>query len=369
MILVFTDWFTPAFKAGGPIRSIVNIVERYKSSYDIHVFTSDRDLNDEAPFDVQTDQWIEKEGYRIYYHSPGKMTFKKVKEVIAEINPDKIYLNSMFSNMILPILAAARTGKIILAPRGMLRQSALSNKPFKKQLYLFLIRILKLEKNITFHSTSKEETNDIKRIFPKAKRVVEAQNLPVSVSQTIVNAHKNCGELKIIFVGRLHPIKNLMILLESLQEVKGDIALNIVATRDDHDYWKACKKTISILQPRIDVNVSIAVPHHKIKPILETSHLFVLPTKGENFGHAIFESLAVGCPVLISNQTPWRDLHEFSAGMDLPLVDNKLFVKAIQQFVDMGDVDWQKYRQGAHLLARSYENSLLDDGGYSNLFS
>jgi hypothetical protein len=52
-------------------------------------------------------QVCEKDGYKIYYHSPGKMTFKKVKAVIAEINPDKIYLNSMFSNMIKPIMTAS----------------------------------------------------------------------------------------------------------------------------------------------------------------------------------------------------------------------------------------------------------------------
>jgi glycosyltransferase involved in cell wall biosynthesis len=34
--------------------------------------------------------------------------------------------------------------------------------------------------------------------------------------------------------------------------------------------------------------------------------LFVFPTRGENFGHVIIESLSVGTPVLLSDRTPWR---------------------------------------------------------------
>ena len=347
----------------------MNLVDRFKYTYDIYVFTSDRDLNDSSPFDVKTDQWIENEGYRIYYHSPGKMTFKKVKEVIVEINPDKIYLNSMFSNMILPLLAASKTGKIIIAPRGMLRSSALKIKPIKKYVYISILRWLKIEQQICFHATDADEKHDIKRIFSKASKIVEANNLPVGVENDLKKVSKNKGELKMIFVGRIHPIKNLLFLLDSLQKVKGQITIEIVATRDDQDYWLACKKAVLRIQPEIEVIVSIAIPHHKIKSMLQTAHLFALPTEGENFGHAIFEALAVGCPVLISDQTPWKNLQEKYAGMDLPLGDLSLFSDAIQTFVDMGDDDWQKYRKGAHLLALDYEKKLIESDDYSLLFS
>jgi len=33
--------------------------------------------------------------------------------------------------------------------------------------------------------------------------------------------------------------------------------------------------------------------------------IFVLPTLGENFGHAIAEALSVGCPVIVTDTTPW----------------------------------------------------------------
>jgi len=296
------------------------------------------------------------------------MTFKKVKDVIADINPDKIYLNSMFSNMILPLLAASRTGKVILAPRGMLRPSALKVKPLKKFLYITLLRWLKIEQQICFHATDAAESNNIRRTFPKVSKIVEANNLPVSVDIELKKVFKIKGELKLIFVGRIHPIKNLLFLLESLKKVNGQITITIVATRDDQQYWLACKKAVLKIQPAIEVIVNIAIPHHKIKSMMQKAHLFALPTEGENFGHAIFEALAVGCPVLISDQTPWIGLRTMKAGVELPLANQSRFTEAIQEFVDMPDATWQAYRQGAWSLAKSYQQNQESAEQYHQLF-
>ena len=215
-LLLFTDWFSPAFKAGGPVRSVVNLVDRFKEEYDIYVFTSDRDLNNSTPFDdIVADEWIARDGIHIYYYSPGKMTYALVKSTISDIAPDKIYLNSMFSNMILPIRAAYQSGKIVLAPRGMLRPSALAVKPIRKFFYLSLLKLFSIERSISFHSTGIDETKNIKRIFPLATKIIEAPNLPVSVSDSLVEHSKEAGSIKLIFVGRIHAIKNLLVLLEA----------------------------------------------------------------------------------------------------------------------------------------------------------
>jgi glycosyltransferase involved in cell wall biosynthesis len=368
-ILIFTDWFAPAFKAGGPIRSIVNLVECFKSQYDIYVFTSDRDINEIKPFNkITTDQWLEQDGYHIWYYSPGTMTYKKVKSIIAEINPDNIYLNSMFSNMIKPIMAAYATEKIIIAPRGMLRSSALAVKPLKKFLYLWFLRTMGIGKYLTFHSTGEDETKDIKRIFPVAKKIVIAPNLPVSVNEHLIPSEKPSGQLRIIFVGRLHRIKKLDFLLEAIAKATGDIKLDIVATSEDKDYWNQCKKLITALQLKVEITSYIDLPHHQIKPLLEKAHLFALPTEGENFGHAIFEALAVGCPVLISDQTPWIGLRSKKAGVELPLANQSRFTEVIQEFVDMPDATWQEYRQGAWSLATSYQQNLGSAEQYHQLF-
>jgi glycosyltransferase involved in cell wall biosynthesis len=274
----------------------------------------------------------------------------------------------MFSNMIKPIMVAYATGKIIIAPRGMLRRSALAVKPIKKFIYLRLLQLLGIGKNLSFHSTGEDETKDIKRFFPAPKSIFLAPNLPVAVSDQLTTIEKPTGQLRIIFVGRLHPIKKLDFLLEALAKAKGDIKLDIVATREDKEYWTMCKKMIGKFQFTFDITTYIDLPHHKIKPLLEKAHLFALPTEGENFGHAIFEALAVACPVLISDQTPWAGLRSKKAGIELPLADQTGFTDLIQEFVDMPDTAWQEYRQGAWSLARSYQENLSSADGYHQLF-
>lgn len=378
IILIFSDWFTPAFKAGGPIRSIVNMVERLKDDFDIYVFTRDRDLHDTVPFQgITTDQWIDADGFKIQYYSPGKLNFRKVKSLLHVIQPHKIYLNSMFSNMLYPLLVASSTGKIILAPRGMLKPSALAVKPIRKFLYLSLLKTLGIEKQICFHATSEEEVIDIKRVFPLANKIKVAANLPIRVSDHLKPITKSKGELKMIFVGRIHPIKNLLFLLEAIEALFFDIGksvsddhlqLTIAATVDDGDYWHKCQQVISGLEKYVSVNLHLDCPHDQVMELISASHLFVLPTQGENFGHAIFEALAVGCPVLISDQTPWRDLQSSNAGFDLPLSDRSGFTEAMKTFANMDNQEWQQYRKGAVGLALKYEQLTDTSKNYSNLF-
>jgi glycosyltransferase involved in cell wall biosynthesis len=63
---------------------------------------------------------------------------------------------------------------------------------------------------------------------------------------------------------------------------------------------------------------------------------FLLPTKGENFGYAILEAMAAGCPAIVSDRTPWRDLAQAGSGWALPLENRDAWHQVLQQCVDMG---------------------------------
>ena len=75
--------------------------------------------------------------------------------------------------------------------------------------------------------------------------------------------------------------------------------------------------------------------------------LFFLPTLGENFGHVILEAFCAGCPVLISDQTPWRDLQGKGIGWDLPLDRPDLFQDVLQNCVDMNSLEYVKWSDRA----------------------
>jgi glycosyltransferase involved in cell wall biosynthesis len=340
-IIVFCDWFAPAFKAGGPVRSAVNFVENLKDSLDIYVFTGDRDLGDNQSLaEITPDCWVQKDGYKIFYAAPEMRKPGLIKEQVKALMPEFIYLNSMFSFhfTIIPLLLK-RMGLIqagvVLAPRGMLRHSALAHKPLKKKIFLQLLKLSGIEKQLVFHATDETEVIDVNNIFPKRKAVIQINNLPGFQKEFVAPVSKEKNHLKLIFVGRIHPIKNLDFLLQCLSAVTAEIQLTVVAANDDEEYWVKCKKMIEGLPANISVTLFENMEHQQLAETLQLQHVFILPTRGENFGHAIFEALSAGRPVIISDQTPWRQLYPLSVGYDLPLTNADLFIDAINKFALM----------------------------------
>ena len=101
--------------------------------------------------------------------------------------------------------------------------------------------------------------------------------------------------------------------------------------------------------------------------MLSDYHFFILPTFHENFGHSIFEALSAGCPVLISDQTPWHDLEEKKAGWDLPLNDESLWKDKLNELIKMSDDEYQEWSRGARKVAEEYVNSLELLEAYGNV--
>jgi glycosyltransferase involved in cell wall biosynthesis len=374
-VLVMVDWYAPGFKAGGPIRSAVNFADQLENELDIYILTTDRDLNEPSPYEgIETDKWIQRNAHHVYYASPNNLKWEKLKEIIVTIKPDVIYLNSMFSKYftVYPLLMKRMgllNARMVLAPRGMLKASALQHKSGKKKIFLSLFQILGLSNDILFHATDDTEEKDIKSIFGSAIALFKTGNLPGKQKSFKPPTHKTPGSLKIVFVGRIHPIKNLDFLLRAIQGITGEVELTVIATLEDRDYWEHCQSLIQNLPPNIQVKTIIDLPHDKIEEIILSNHIFALPTKGENFGHAIFEALAAGRPVLISNQTPWHRMVESNAGWDLLIENEDLFKDRIQQMVQMDIETLTTWCRGAWDYANKYLNHSDIKQSYLKQFS
>ena len=70
-----------------------------------------------------------------------------------------------------------------------------------------------------------------------------------------------------------------------------------------------------------------------------------MPSLGEGYGHAIIEAMTAGVPVLISDKTPWRDLHAAQVGWDISLDDIDGFVSALNDFSQNDDLKRAKQRE------------------------
>lgn len=359
-ILVFIDWYLPGFKGGGPITSIANMVAALKEDFEFWIVTSSRDAGETKPYPgIPTDTWVDGDGCKIWYFSKAGHSYAAVRRLIGETEYDLLYLNSMFSvGFTIYPLWGGRAAKpevpILLAPRGMLHQGALALKPLKKKIFLNLLRMMGIPKHIHFHATDAIEVEDIRRVFGKDTLVTEAPNLPQPWLPEWGDLPKAPGSLRLIYLSRRSEKKGLHLVLEWLRDLKGEVTLEIVGPDDEPGYGDRCRKLIAALPANIRVNEMGALPQNEGLERLRAAHAFVMPTMGENFGHAIFEAMNAGRPVLISDQTPWRGLTAAKAGWDIPLADVSTFRAALTELVDMDHATWEVWARSAHLHAKRY---------------
>jgi len=376
-ILIFSDWFYPGYKAGGPIQSCRNIVNLLEDDLDIYIFTSDRDIGDTSSYKgIKTDQWISFNSHvHIFYASPAYCSIQNIRKAIFHVHPTAVYLNSMFSidYAIKPLLAlktSRKDFKIVLAPRGMLHKGAMRLKAVKKKFFLKVIQSLGLANNINFHATDDQEVADIKKYFKRSAKVTLVKNIPHFNYDPPVPCSKHAGEAKFIFISRIHPKKNILFFIELISKIKTlRISLDIYGYADDEAYLNKCKKAIKNLPSNILINVHDAVSNDKIFLTMDQAHVFVLPTLGENFGHAIFESFSAGRPVLISDQTPWRNLVQQKTGWDIPLNNSKEFIKAVETIAAWDQKEFNEWCNCAYKYARNFINELDLKQQYIDLFT
>jgi glycosyltransferase involved in cell wall biosynthesis len=168
------------------------------------------------------------------------------------------------------------------------------------------------------------------------------------------------GVLRLVFVGRIVPIKGLAFALRALARLKTPARLEVFGPAEDAATYAEARALAEQLPPHVTVDWRGAASNETIVAAMARSDVFLLPTGGENFGHAIFEALACGVPALISDQTPWRGLAAQHAGWDLPLSDPDAFVAALESYAARGDNARAVWREGARACAQRY---LEESGG------
>jgi len=368
-ILIFIDWFTPAFKAGGPIKSVSNIVNTLYTDFDFHIVTSDRDINAVKSFEnIIFNQWIKENHYSIIYLTPEKRDHW-IKSHIQEFEYDFYYLNSFFSKnyTIKPLLILNKfpDKKIIVAPRGMLGEASLAIKPFKKIIFIKLAKTLGYYKNVIWHATSADEEKNIITQFGSTSNINTAANISSCTikKQTIV---KESGKLKLVFFSRISPIKNLHVALNILKELK-NVSLTIYGTLEDKVYWNEC---LSIIKANnLDAHYKGLINPKDVLTTLSKFHFLILPTSHENYGHVIVEALTAGCGVIISDNTPWRNLEEKKIGWDINLADKTKFIAVLKHCSLMEQEEYNTIRNNCYNFVENEINTDQEIEDTRNLFT
>ncbi|PFE92785.1 glycosyl transferase family 1 [Bacillus thuringiensis] len=354
-ILILAPYYLPGFKGGGPIRSISNLVHTLGNELNFKIITSDRDLGDSIAYEkVQNEVWTKVGSAEVYYVTPEKFNFRYLRKIIKRTHYDFIYLNSFFNKnfSVIPILLRSMRRipykPIIVAPRGEFSPGALKIKKFKKELFIESTKLVGLHNKVIWHATSEEEKTDIKQIYGEEVPVRVAQNLPnVFENKEHQKKEKKRGELKLVFLSRITEKKNLKGALTFLKGITGNITFDIYGPIEDQNYWNACRDVIESLPNNVQVNYMGQVNNNKVHLLFSSYNAFLFPTFGENYGHVIVESLLAGCPVIISDQTPWRNLENEGAGWTIPLEKEGTFIAALNDIVHMDSEEFQQLSRSA----------------------
>lgn len=364
-VLALPGYYLPGYKGGGPIRSLANLVESLGDEICFYILTQDRDLGDRAPYpDLTPDVWQRVGKAQVMYVSPPQMTVRNWPGLLAQAEYDLVYLNSFFSLQTRLTLLLRRSGKllhrpVVLAPRGEFSPGALGLRSLKKKLYIQTVMRMGLYDDLVWHATSATEIADMRSVIGRfipdlTSRTVLAPNLaaPSSVpASAMTSSAKQPGSLRIVFLARVARMKNLDYALAVVRGLSGGIEFDIYGPLEDARYWEECQQIILSAAPNIQITYRGSLPPDQVPAVLAGYHLFFLPTRGENFGHAIIEALAAGCPVLISDQTSWRALEEKGIGWDLPLSDQDRFRQVLQQVVAMDQAEFSSWSARARQFA------------------
>ncbi len=350
-VLILLKHYEPGFRFGGPITSVANLVAVLRDEFAFRIVCLNRDFLQKAPLKgIQEGVWLERNGAQVCYVDATLSRPFSLIRAIRSVEYDILYLNSFFDPLfsalpaVLMKLHALRRRPMIVAPRGELSPGALSLKSLKKSLFIRVQSLLGVYSGAAWQASTELEAEDIRKALGTQARVLVASDLSSSEFRTRQRSSpKMPGVLRIVYLSRISPKKNLLSLLRAAGQLHGAISLDIWGPIADPEYWDRCKSEIALLPGNVNATYCGEIERDRVGAVLARGDVFALPTLNENFGHVIHEALSSGCPVVISDKTPWQDVSTAGVGFVVSLGKASDFVGALQTFVDMDASTYDTY--------------------------
>ena len=243
---------------------------------------------------------------------------------------DVVFVHSMWTPPVLRACHAALRADtpLVRVPHGCLNPAALRHSAWKKALVSPLERHY-MRKAACILVTTETEKAAVERWIRSAQRVeVVGMGIDDLLTPDIpdfpdIPDHPDFpdipdlppkrtdeGPKTFLFVGRLHPLKGLDMLLAALPD---DAFLRVIAP-DVDGAWARYERLAQRLGVADRVTfLGVKTGAEKMREMREADAL-VLPTHSENFGFAVAEALVVGTPAITTKGAPWEGLETHGCG-------------------------------------------------------
>ena len=230
-------------------------------------------------------------------------------------NSDIVHLHGVWEPILHAAADAARAAGIpyLFRSCGMLDEWALSRKWLKKRLFLaFRLRRL-LDGAAAIHCTSAAEATSTAQLRLKPPLVVAPNGIILDEFRVLPeaggfrNRHHVGNHPLVVFLGRVHPGKGVEYLLPAVARMRRKDAIVAIVGPADSAFGQDMRTLAASLGigERV-VFTGLLRGHERLRPLVDAD-LFCLPSEHENFGVAVVEALAAGCPTIVSEHVGLAD--------------------------------------------------------------
>ena len=342
---------------GGPSRAIVEISETLnRIGIEVDIATTTGHGSKELK--VPLDQPVNTAGINYFYfkrQTPKVITFSIPLFIWLYkhlTDYEIIHIHSLFNFPSLAASTLARLFKIpyVIRPVGTLDAWSLKHKNWKKKPYYLFVEKNTLKHSSAIHATSIHEFDNINKLGFGLKTSI----IPLGINlPTIKRNLKDSIYLKILFLSRLHPVKNIPLLLQSLNILlEKNIKFELTIAGDGEiTYKKRLINEIENLGIKRYINFVGFANGNEKRELMLSSNVFVLPSYQENFGIAVAEAMSYGLAVIVSDQVALsKEIEKNESGIVVPTNDPH---KLAEAFIFLNDIAIRnKIGENARLLIK-----------------
>lgn len=335
-ILIVSSYFGKII--GGALNFIKELSEELSSrGHSVNLLLDDRY---KGLFSVDGVNIIWFSSTKITAYSPS-VSFMKI---ISKIDADVIHLHGYmsFQTDLGALIGLLRKIPVILTPHGSLLGYDYLYESSKSKISYYFHDVLTMKLPTKFSkyviATSQAEFKDCQRFGIPIDKI---KLIPLSFSFTSNSKLKEKQTIKtrLLFVGRIVPLKNLDVLLNSVKIIKKniqDIEFVIVGDevpgrlKGDTGYKKHLVSLVETLGIKENVKFVGWETGQKLWDIYQKSDLFLLASTYENFGRPLLEAAHFGLPLVSVDVGVARDLiRDDQGGIMISRLDAEEFAKKI----------------------------------------
>ncbi len=316
-ILHYIPTYAPAWKWGGPVRSVSDLCEGLAGrGHEVTVFTTDAGI--EKGLVTPGGKPIERNGVTVHYFPRDRgigIKSTALEAAVANRAPsfELIHLTAIWQRTgTAAAVAARKAGRpLVISPRGALGPYSWRRGTIKKLLYYWWKERSNLKSAAGFHYTSEMEAEEC-REFGFSKPYCIAPN-PINLKNwerdeqgaALWRREIGCApeDALFLYVGRIHHKKGLDLLPGALKHL-GSSSWRLILVGDDEDGSRH-----RLLQAMKREGIADRVKHiplvppSKLPAVYSAANALVLPSRHENFGNVAVEAAVCGCYVLASTNT------------------------------------------------------------------